>query len=76
MRSSSTEGAKGRKLSRYLILRFMIDCILGERASPTIERLPSARGPNSILPWSSPTTFSSAMRRATSAAHSPGASSR
>ena len=50
MRSSSTEGAKGRNDSRYLIFRFSTDCIRGERASPMIERLPRARGPNSMRP--------------------------
>ena len=48
--SSSTAGANGRNDSRYLILRFMIDCIAGERASPMIERCPSARGPELHAP--------------------------
>ena len=35
------------------------------RGSVTIERLPSARGPNSIRPWNQPTTSPAAMRSAT-----------
>ncbi len=35
------------------------------RGSVTIERLPSARGPNSIRPWNQPTTSPSAIRSAT-----------
>ena len=41
---SSTVGAKGRKLSRNLIFRFMTSCIFGERASPMMERLPEGPG--------------------------------
>jgi hypothetical protein len=33
-----------------LIFKFSTDCIFGERGSATIERLPSARGPNSMRP--------------------------
>ena len=33
----------------------------GRRGSATIERLPSARGPNSIRPWNQPTTSPAAM---------------
>ena len=39
----------------------------GRRGSATIERLPSARGPNSIRPWNQPTTSPAAIRSATSA---------
>ena len=39
-----------RKLSRNFVFRFIISCILGDRASPIIERLPNALGPNSIRP--------------------------
>ena len=63
--SRRTEGANGRNDSRNLILRFITDCILGERASPRMDGAPSARGPNSIRPWKSPTTFSSASIVAT-----------
>ena len=35
------------------------------RGSATIERLPSARGPNSMRPWNQPTTSPSAIRSAT-----------
>ena len=38
MSSSSTEGANGRKPSRYLILRFSFFCISGFRASPRMLR--------------------------------------
>ena len=58
--SRSTAGAKGRNDSRYLTLRFSVFCIEGERASPRIERAPSARGPNSMRPCIQPTAFSSA----------------
>ena len=58
MRSRRTTGANGRNDSRNFTFRFIIDCIFGERASPRMERLPSARGPNSILPWTQPMTFS------------------
>ena len=34
------------------------------RGSHTIERLPSARGPNSIRPWNHPTILPSLMARA------------
>jgi hypothetical protein len=49
--SRNTEGANGRKLSRYLTLRLRVSCIVGLRGSPKIERLPGARDPNSIRPW-------------------------
>ena len=52
--SRSTAGANGRNDSRNLIFRFITDCIFGERASPMIERPPSARGPNSMRPWTRP----------------------
>ena len=48
--NSSTAGAKGRNDSRNLIFKFITDCIFGDRASPMMERPPSARGPNSIRP--------------------------
>ena len=35
------------------------------RGSATMERLPSARGPNSIRPWNQPTTSPAAIRSAT-----------
>lgn len=41
---------KGRKLSRNFILRFIVSCIFGERASPIIDLAPRARGPNSMCP--------------------------
>ena len=34
--------------------------MVGERASPRIERAPSARGPNSMRPWNQPTALPSA----------------
>ena len=43
----------------------MADCIEARRASPRIERQPSARGPNSIRPWNQPTIAPSAKRAAT-----------
>jgi hypothetical protein len=55
---------KGRKPSRNLIFRFITDCILGERASPRMLRLPSEQGPNSMRPCTQPTTVSSASRAA------------
>ena len=54
VRSARTLGAKGRKGSRCLILRFNVSFILGERGSQTMERLPSERGPNSMRPWNHP----------------------
>ena len=70
--SRSTAGANGRNDSRNLIFRFITDCIFGDRASPMIERPPSARGPNSIRPWNRPTTFSSAISAATRSASAAG----
>jgi hypothetical protein len=35
------------------------------RGSTTIDRLPSARGPNSIRPWNQPTTSPASIRSAT-----------
>ena len=58
--SASTEGAKGRNDSRYLTFRLSVFCIDGERASPRIERPPSARGPNSMRPWNQPSALPSA----------------
>ena len=48
--SANTDGANGRNDSRYLILRFITDCIFWLRGSPNIERPPRARGPNSMRP--------------------------
>ena len=67
-------GANGRKLSRNLIFRFIVACILGERASPMMLRAPNARGPNSIRPWNQPITFSSARSSATYSACLSGSS--
>ena len=39
-RSASTAGANGRKDSRYLIFRFITDCIFVLRGSPIIETGP------------------------------------
>ena len=61
-RSRSTAGANGRKLSRNLILRFMVACIAGERGSPRILRAPKDLGPNSIRPWNQPTILPSASK--------------
>ena len=44
------EGAKGRKLSRNLIFRFIVFCMLDDLASPIIVLDPNALGPNSIRP--------------------------
>ena len=38
--------------------------MLGERASPRIDRAPSARGPNSMRPWNQPIALPSARARA------------
>ena len=51
-------GSKRTEASRNFTLRFITDCIFGERGSPNIERLPSALGPNSIRPCTQPMTFS------------------
>jgi len=48
-RSRSTEGAKGRKLSRYLTLRFSASACLGS-ADREYRTIADARGPNSIGP--------------------------
>jgi hypothetical protein len=74
--SRNTAGANGRNDSRNLILRFITACIFGDRASPMIDRAPSARGPNSIRPCSKPTTFASAIAAATSAATPAGSTRR
>ena len=71
--SRSTAGANGRNDSRNLIFTFIVACILRERASPRIERAPSARGPNSMRPAQWPTTFSAAISSAT-ASHSASSS--
>ena len=52
--SRRTDGAKGRNNARYFPLRLKSDCMVGERASPRIERAPGARGPNSMRPWHQP----------------------
>jgi len=41
---------KGTERFANLTFKFITDCIFAERASPRIERLPNARGPNSIRP--------------------------
>src|SRR5215471_1478954 len=46
--SRRTDGANGRKLSRYLTFRLSFFCICGSRGSARIERLPSARERSSI----------------------------
>jgi hypothetical protein len=43
----------------------------GRRGSTTIERLPSARGPNSIRPWNQPTTSPAAIRSAIAGKSAP-----
>ena len=63
--SYNTAGAKGRKLSRNLILRFSFSCISECRGSPRIERFPRARGPNSIRPWNQPITHPRSSKLAT-----------
>ena len=45
-RSRSTAGANGRKLSRNLILTFMVACMAGERGSPRMLR---TQGPRAEL---------------------------
>ena len=52
-RSSRTTGATGRKSSRSLIA-FSRSCMCGWSGDASIERAPSARGPNSIRPWNQP----------------------
>src|SRR5438093_3036171 len=47
--SRKTEGANGRKDSRYLILRLITDCILGLRASPMMLRAPRSEEHTSEL---------------------------
>src|SRR6267142_5508866 len=51
------EGAKGRHHSRNFTALFTLMFISGSRGSARIERLPSARGPNSIRPWYQPRIF-------------------
>jgi hypothetical protein len=63
--SRRTDGANGRKLSRYLIevhdrLHLRRAWIAEDAAAA------SARGPNSMRPWCQPTTFSSARSFAAS----------
>ena len=43
--SRSTAGANGRNDSRNLILKFISDCIFGERGSPMIDRAAERAGP-------------------------------
>jgi hypothetical protein len=69
--SRSTVGANGRNDSRYLILRLIVVWVSGFRASPRIERAPSARGPNSIRPLKCPTTRPSSMHSARTAERVP-----
>jgi hypothetical protein len=57
---AALKGRTAWKLSRYLTLRSRFFCMDGLRGSPRIERLPSARGPNSIRPWSQPMASPSA----------------
>jgi len=45
---------EGANNARYFPLRLKSDCMVGERASPRIERAPGARGPNSMRPWHQP----------------------
>src|SRR6266851_1206300 len=49
-----SDGANGRHHSRNLTALFTFAFISGSRGSARIERLPSARGPNSIRPWNQP----------------------
>ena len=44
------DGANGLKLSLYLTFKFKFFCIIFDLASAIIDLLPSALGPNSILP--------------------------
>ena len=55
----------GRNGSRCLIRALRMSFMSARRGSATIERLPSARGPNSIRPWNQPTTSPAAIRSAT-----------
>ena len=48
--SASIDGANGRHHSRNFTALFTFTVISGSRGSARIERLPSARGPNSIRP--------------------------
>ncbi|CAB4903977.1 unannotated protein [freshwater metagenome] len=64
-RSARTIGANGRNDSRFLMLKFSRRCIEGDRGSAKIERLPRARGPNSIRPEHIPRIAPSARRSAT-----------
>ena len=57
---AALKGRTAWKLSRYLTLRLRFFCMDGLRGSPRIERLPSARGPNSIRPWNQPMASPSA----------------
>ena len=49
--SSVTAGAKGLKLSLFLITRFNFSFIEGSLGLANILLLPKALAPNSILPW-------------------------
>jgi hypothetical protein len=60
-RSASTAGANGRNDSRSLIQSIeSFDHLDRPCGSARIDRLPSARGPNSIRPWNQPTIEPSA----------------
>ena len=74
--SRKTAGAKGR--NDFAVLDLEVEhrtASWASAASPRIERLPSARGPNSIRPWNQPTTFSSAIAAATSSTSASSSSS-
>src|SRR5262249_24518290 len=58
--SRKTRRANRPKLSGYLTFRLSFFGMCGSRGSARIERLPSARGPNSIRPWNQPTALPSA----------------
>ena len=53
--SFKIDGANGRKLSLYLTFRFKFFCISDDLASPKIDLLPNALGPNSARPFAIPT---------------------
>ena len=57
-------------LEDHHMIEFITDCMRGERASPRIERAPSARGPNSMRPLRSPTILPSASASAMAFARS------
>ena len=55
--SAATAGAKGRNSSRFFTSMLIWSRMAPSRGSPRIERLPRARGPNSIRPWYQPITL-------------------